>query len=166
MNMANMAKGGFSRAAIEEMQQSITKPLTEVRQQTKWGFQFPGHKMVKAAIERHLWILSKNHMDSCLPCQNGTAKNSQTHWSRRGTGTPPPELAAPPPRTPPPTGTPPPPGLPRPPNTQCFNHNAYAKSSKRYTEFIPDLLSRLSPAWKYHWHRFWLQQQPFERIWE
>jgi len=30
LNMANMAKGGFSRAAIEETQQLIKKPRAEV----------------------------------------------------------------------------------------------------------------------------------------
>jgi hypothetical protein len=36
------------------------------------------------------------------------------------------------------------------PNTQFFNHNAFAKDSKRDKECIPDLLSTLSAAWKYH----------------
>ena len=33
MNMAKMAKGGFSRAAIEEMQYLIKKPCTEIREE-------------------------------------------------------------------------------------------------------------------------------------
>jgi len=35
-------------------------------------------------------------------------------------------------------------------NSQFFNHNAYAKDRKRDEDFIPDLLSALSAAWKYH----------------
>ena len=50
-----------------------------------------------------------NQTDGCLPCRNGTAKNSRTRWRRKGTGTPPqvrrkqptPELTPPPPGTPP-----------------------------------------------------------------
>jgi len=50
-------------------------------------------------------------------------------------------------------------------NTQFFNHNAFAKDSKRDKDFIPDLLSTLSAAWKYRWHWFSRQQQPFGRMW-
>jgi hypothetical protein len=35
------------------------------------------------------------------------------------------------------------------PNTQFFNHNAFAKDSKRDKDFIPDLLSTPSAGWKY-----------------
>jgi hypothetical protein len=35
------------------------------------------------------------------------------------------------------------------PKTQFFNHNAFAKDSKCDKDFIPDLLSTLSGAWKY-----------------
>jgi hypothetical protein len=49
--MAKMAKGGFSRAAIEETQQLIQIPRAEVREEKKWGVEFPGHNMVKAVIE-------------------------------------------------------------------------------------------------------------------
>jgi len=51
LNMAKMAKGGFSRAAIEETQQLIKKPPAEVREEKKLGVEFPRHRMVKAAIE-------------------------------------------------------------------------------------------------------------------
>jgi hypothetical protein len=53
LNMAKMAKGGFSRATIEETQYLIKKPCAEVREEKKRGVEFPGHKQVKAAIERH-----------------------------------------------------------------------------------------------------------------
>jgi len=89
LNMVKMAKGGFSRAAIEETQQLINKPSAEVREEKKRGVEFPGHKKVKAAIERHLAMVYKNHMASRLPCQNGTAKNPQSRWRRKGTAAPP-----------------------------------------------------------------------------
>ena len=74
LNMANIAKGGFSRAAIEEMQQLIKKPRAEVREEKKRSVEFPGHNNVKAAIERHPAKVRENQTDGCIPCQNGTAK--------------------------------------------------------------------------------------------
>jgi len=164
LNMAKMAKGAFSRGAIEETQQLIKKPRAEVREEKKRGVEFPGHQMVKAAMERHPAMVYKNHMAGCLPCQNGTGKNPQTRWRRKGTAAPPLEPAAPPP------GTPPAPsgdaegnesyeieGMPSRcvymhsplPNTQFFNHNAFAKESKLHKDYNPDLLSTRSAAWKY-----------------
>jgi hypothetical protein len=35
------------------------------------------------------------------------------------------------------------------PNTELFNHIVFAKDIKREKNFIPDLLSTLSAAWKY-----------------
>jgi len=54
-------------------------------------------------------MLRQNQTSRCFPCHNGTAKNPQTCWSRKGTGAPPParrreQIAEP---TPPPPGTPP-----------------------------------------------------------
>jgi hypothetical protein len=164
LNMAKMAKGGFLRGAIEETQQLINNPRTEVREENKRGVEFPGHQKVKAAMERHPAMVYKNHTAGCPPGQNGTAKNPVTRWRPKGTAAPPPDPAAPPP------GTPPAPpgdaegnerdeieGIPSScvymhsplPNTQFFNHNAFAKESKRDKDFIPDLLSTLSAVWKY-----------------
>ena len=81
LNMAKMATGGFSCAAIEEMQQLNKKPRAEVREEKKRRVEFPGHKNVKAAIERHPVMVYRNHTAGCHPCQNGTAKNPQTRWS-------------------------------------------------------------------------------------
>jgi hypothetical protein len=109
LNMAKMAKQGFSRAAIEETKYVIKKPRSEVREEKKSGVEFPGHEKVKAAIQRHLEMFRHNQTPSCLPCQNGTAKNPQTRWRRKGTGAPPParrRVRTPEP-TPPPPGTPP-----------------------------------------------------------
>jgi len=90
LNMAKMAKGGFSRAAVEETQYLIKKPRAEVREEKKRGVEFPGHNKVKAAIARHPAMLGQNQTHGCLPCPNGTAKNLQTRWRCKGTGAPPP----------------------------------------------------------------------------
>jgi len=47
VNMAKMAKGGFSRAAIEETQHLIKKPCAEVQEEKKRGVEFPVHRKVK-----------------------------------------------------------------------------------------------------------------------
>jgi len=181
LNMAKMAKEWFSCAAIEETQQVITKPRTEVWEEKKRGVVFPGHNKVKAAIERHPAMVYKHHTDGCLPCQNGTTKNPPTCWRCKGTSATPPE-----PVSPLPGMSPPPPGdtdgneiyqLECMPSrcvyihslhsiAQCFNHNAYGIDRKHDKDFIPDLLSTLSAAWKYRWHWFWRPQQPVEQIWE
>ena len=73
LNMARMAKGWFWRAAIEEIQYPIKKPHTEVREEKKSGVEFPCHKTVKAAIERHPAMLHHSHTPGCLPCPLGIA---------------------------------------------------------------------------------------------
>jgi len=109
LNMAKMAKEGFSRAAIEETKYLIKKPHAEVWEEKKRGVEFPGHEKVKAAIQRQPAMLCQNQTSGCLPCQNGTAKNPQTRWTRKGTGAPPPAQRREriPEPTPPPPGTPP-----------------------------------------------------------
>ena len=133
----------------------------EVREEKKQGVVFSGHHRVRAAIERHPAMFRENQMDGCLPCQNGTAMNLQTHWRRIGTGAPPPQPA---PRWP---GTPPvPPGISEtsqssktegvPPgyvyihlplaNAQFLNLDPFAKDRKHDIEFIPDLLTDKGPS--------------------
>jgi len=46
LNLAKMAKGGVSRAAIDETQYLIKEPCAEVREENMRGVEFPGHKMV------------------------------------------------------------------------------------------------------------------------
>jgi len=89
LNMAKMAKEGLPCAAIEDTQQLIKKSFAKVREEKKQGSLFLRHNKVKTAIERHPAMVRETQMDGCLPCQNGTAKNPQTRWRRKGTGAPP-----------------------------------------------------------------------------
>jgi hypothetical protein len=109
LNMATMAKEGFSCTTIRGTMYLIMRPCTEDREEKKRGVQFPGHDKMKVAIQRHPAMLHQNHMSGCLPCQNGTAKHLHTCWRRKGTGAPPPnqlrqQTAEP---TPPQAGMPP-----------------------------------------------------------
>ena len=89
LNMGKMAKEGFSRATIDETKYLTKKPPGKVWEEKKRGVEFPGHKKVKAAIQRHPAMLRHNHTSGCLPWQNGTATNAQTRWRRKETGAPP-----------------------------------------------------------------------------
>jgi len=109
LNVAKMAKECFSRAAIEEKHFLIKYPCAKFREEKKRGVEFPGYEKVKAAMERHPAMLRQNQTAGCLPCQNGTPKNPQTRWRRKGTGAPPPNRH----RQPTPEATPP---LPHPQN--------------------------------------------------
>jgi hypothetical protein len=53
LNMAKMAKEGFSRAAIEETKYLSKQPRAEVREEKKLGIELPGHRKVKATIQSH-----------------------------------------------------------------------------------------------------------------
>jgi hypothetical protein len=108
LNMAKMAKEGFSRAAIKETKYLIKKPRAKVREGKKRGVEFPGHKEVKAAIQRHPAMLRNNQTPGCLPSQIGTANNLQTPCRPKGTGAPTPARR----RVRTPELTPPPPGMP------------------------------------------------------
>jgi len=46
LNMAKLTKGRYSRAAIEEKEFLIKRPLPEVREEKQWGAEFPGHENV------------------------------------------------------------------------------------------------------------------------
>jgi len=89
LDMANIAKEGFSRAGLEEMQQLLIIPRAEVREEKKQGVVFPKLNMVKDAIERHPAMVRKNQTNGCLTHQNCTGNNPQTHWRRKETGAPP-----------------------------------------------------------------------------
>jgi hypothetical protein len=79
LNIAKLAKGEFSCAVIEKTHQLFKTPCAQVREEEKQAVVFPGHEMVKPAIERHPVMICQNQTDRCLPCQNGTAKNPQSH---------------------------------------------------------------------------------------
>jgi len=145
LNMAKVAKEGFSRAAIEETKYLINKPRAEVLEEMKQGVEFPGHKKAKAAIQRHLAMLRQNQMSGCLPCQNGTVQNPQTRWRLKRTGAPPPDRRRE--RTPKPT--PPLPGTPPAPTgntsgvqlSEIVNLPAgykYLNTALPWTEFFDD----------------------------
>jgi len=63
LNMAKMAKEGHSRAAIEETQQLIKTPCTEVREEKMRGVVSPGHNKVKAAMNKHPAMVRENQTD-------------------------------------------------------------------------------------------------------
>jgi hypothetical protein len=46
LNMAKMAKGGFSRAIIQDRQLLLRKPRAKVPEAKKQDIKFPGHNMV------------------------------------------------------------------------------------------------------------------------
>jgi len=164
LNRAKMANGGFLGGAVEEMWFLINEPQAEVREEKKRGVEFPGHKNVKAAMDRHPAMLRENQTDGCLPCQHGIAHNPQTRWRCKGTGARPPERLRQ--ATPEPMPHPPAPPLVPPgnnesahlseiegvppgyvyiytplPSAQFFNHDAYPQDRKRDKDFDPDLLT-------------------------
>jgi len=164
LNMAKMAKRGFSRTAMVETQCLSKKPWAKVREEKKRGVEFPRHRNVKAAMERHPEMLRENQTDGCLPCHNGTGQNPQTRWRRKGTGAPPPEQLIQ--LTPDPMPHPPhaplvppvindeahiseiegvPPGymyIHTPfPSSKFLHLDAYAKDLKHDKDFDPDLLT-------------------------
>jgi len=156
-----MAKEGCLRAAIEQMQQLIKKPHSEVWEEKKRGVEFAGHNKVKAGIETHLAMVHDNQTDVYFPCQNNTAKNPQASGRRKVTGASPTRLAPPRPGTPPA-----PPGdsersqssetegvppryvyIHTPlPSAQFFNINLYAKDRKCDEDFIPDFMTDKGPS--------------------
>jgi len=164
MNITKMTKGGFSCAATDESQYLFNIPRVIVRQQMTWGVGFPGNTEVKAAIWWQPAMLRQNHSDGCLPCQNGTAKNLQTHCRCTAPGAPPPNRCRQlsPEHLPPLPGMPPaPPGynaaaqcsqiinLPAgymyshasPPSAEFCTLDECAQDSQQDTDFDPDMLT-------------------------
>jgi len=66
LNMAKMAKGGFSRAAIEETQFQMKIPWAKAREEKKRRVEFPGHVDLKAAMERHPAMLNDEETSTGL----------------------------------------------------------------------------------------------------
>jgi len=67
----------------------------------KQGVQFPGHKMVVAAIEIHPAMVHENETNCCIQCQQCEEKNPPKRRRRKVTGEPPQDPVPPPPETPP-----------------------------------------------------------------
>jgi len=162
LNMAKSPKEGFCAPQWRKRNSRSKKLCAEVREEKKRGVEFPGHRMVMALIESHSAIVCENHTDGCLPCQDGTQKNPQTHWRRIGTYAPPPDRprqATPEPiPTPPRTASVPPSDIAAAlgsqmdcvpagyaylhaplPNAQIFSLDAYARDSNHNEDCIPDL---------------------------
>jgi len=170
LNMAKMAKGGFSLAAIQETHYLIKRPHAEVQEEKKSGVQFTGHQMVNAARERHITTVHQNHTDWFLPCNHVTAKHPQTCLRCKWTGafqadrhrqsTPEPTTSLP--RTPLLPGMLPGSSSPNAgpqrsqilnlsaryvyshtsvPCTEYFSSEAYAQDSQHDTDFDPDILA-------------------------
>jgi len=135
----------------------------------KRAVEFPGHRNVTAAMERHPAMLQEHQTDGCPPSQNGTAQNLQIHWRHKSTGAPPPdqlrqptpELMAGPPEIPlvPPINNKVAhileiEGVPRGyvyintplPSAQFFNLDAGPKDHKCAKDFNPDLLTDERPS--------------------
>jgi len=101
LNMAKMAKEGFSCAAIEETQQLIKQPCAKVWDEMKRSVVFSRLNRMNAAIQRHPAMFHENQTYGCPPCQNGTANNRQTCWGQKSMGAPTPLPLPPRPRMPP-----------------------------------------------------------------
>jgi len=63
LNMGNITIGAFLRTTIEETQHLIKKPCAVVREEQKSCVEFPGHTMVKSAMDRHPAMILHNHTD-------------------------------------------------------------------------------------------------------
>jgi hypothetical protein len=93
LNMAKLANGEFSHAAIEEMKHWIKIRCTEPPVLIMQGVEFLGQRIVKAAMEGNPTMVSESQTQGCLPRQNGATLNLQTCWRGNGTGAPLSELA-------------------------------------------------------------------------
>jgi len=72
LNLDKVTKGDLSRTAMKQTQHLIKKPRAEVCEEKMRGNEFPGHKTVMAAIERHLAMVPEYQTDSYPHCYNGT----------------------------------------------------------------------------------------------
>jgi hypothetical protein len=66
LNMSKIPREVFSHAAMEEMIYLFKKPHAEVREEKMRCVEFPGHKKVTAAIQRHPAMLRDNQKSGCL----------------------------------------------------------------------------------------------------
>jgi hypothetical protein len=156
-----MASGGHSRTTIEEMQQPMKKPYAKHWDEKTRGVVFPGHHKVKAEIGNHPAMVHENQTHGGFLCKNGTGKNPQTHWWRKGRSAPPTRWVPHSPRTAPASsddiecskteGVPP--GyvyIHTPlPSTWLVKCDPSTNDCMRIKDFIPDLRSDGSPSTGY-----------------
>jgi len=63
LNMAKMAKGGFSCAAMEDAQLLMKKHRTKVQDKNMWGVEVHGQTREKAVMVRHPAMLCEDQTD-------------------------------------------------------------------------------------------------------
>jgi len=162
--MANRAKAGNSRAAIDKTQLPIEKHWAKVQEEKMRGVEYPGHRKVKPVMDRHPAILCETDKNRCHPHQNGVALNPQTCSMCKVQCAPPPDWCIQPTHGP----MPPPPGMPPAPlghnegaqcsqmdtlppgyvyshtalpSTQIFDLDAFAQDSQDNIDYNPDMLT-------------------------
>jgi len=94
LNMAKMAKGGSSCAAIEEMEYLMEKPNTHVREEKKWGLGFQGMKMWRLRRkDSQLWLVKLKWMPAFLDqmaqysiCSNAEGAKAWVHLDETDSG--------------------------------------------------------------------------------
>jgi len=156
LNMAKMAKGRYSRTAIQETSYTIKIPRINVWEWKTGGVESSRPGRVNSLIAWHLAIVRENQMDSCLICQNGPVKYLWTCWRCKEPGVPRPQPMPPlhcmSPALPDDNETSQgsqiegvPPGYvyihtPH-PKAHCVNLDASARDLKRTQDLIPDCLT-------------------------
>ena len=83
LNMRHLVQAGISGGTADEMTNLIKKPRAELREEKKRGVIFPGHRSVKAVIEKHPAMVYENQSTGCLHCQDDVPGNPETRWKRK-----------------------------------------------------------------------------------
>jgi len=89
LNLAKMAKAGFTVAAMDKTQFVRKTPCTKVLEAKTPSDKYPGHIKVKSMIARHLAIHLQHHMARYLLSKNVTATIPQARWRWITTDPPP-----------------------------------------------------------------------------
>jgi hypothetical protein len=91
LNMAKLAKRGWSYSAMEKSQYQIKKPCAKAQEEKMWGVESPAQSKLKAVTGRHPVMVPNNQVDRSLYCQNVTVQNLQARWRCKEMGAPPPQ---------------------------------------------------------------------------
>jgi hypothetical protein len=89
--MANMAKAGKLRAAMEKTELPIEKPWAKGQEEKMRRVEYHGLRKVKPVIERHPDIRCETDKNRCHLRQNRVAENPQTCSIWKAPGAPPPD---------------------------------------------------------------------------